>query len=384
MFTIYGTPPAPTMSESAPPLSEIGLNTVVIGGSRVSIRERTLIAKPFGRLLHFETDDGIGKPRTLIVAPLSGMRSEMLYDMILGMLPDHDVHLLSWSDAADVPLECGPFGLDDNIAYLIDALCDLGAGVHVIGLCQSALPALAATSVLASSGNRARPATLTLIGGMLDTRIHPSPVEVLARSCPLDWFERYVIRIVPAGRVGHGRHVYPAEFERTMLSIHLFRHFISGGDLLHKMLHDDGGDSAQHPFSRLFFSVANIPAEFFLDTIACVFQEAALPRGQLAWRGTPVTPSAITDTGLLTIEGENDDISTLGQTLVAHDLCTGVPAERQAHFLCPEVGHFGLFHGLAWQNLVLPRMRNFILAATPNYISPAQPASPKHCLNAGY
>ena len=121
----------PAMSESAP-LSEIGLNTVVIGGSRVPIRERTLIAKPFGRLLHFETDDGIGKPRTLIVAPLSGMRSEMLYDMILGMLPDHDVHLLSWSDAADVPLECGPFGLDDNIAYLIDALCYLGAGVHVI------------------------------------------------------------------------------------------------------------------------------------------------------------------------------------------------------------------------------------------------------------
>ena len=336
---------------------------MVIAGSRVSIRERTLMERPFGRLLRFVTDDAVGKPRTLIVAPLSGMRSEMMYDMILGLLPDHDVHLLCWTDAADVPLEHGPFGFDDNIAYIVDALHHLGAGVHMIGLCQSALPALAATAVLAGRADQASPATLTLIGGKLDTRIHPGRVDHLALNCSLDWLERYVIRTVPAGRAGHGRQIYPAEFEWMLLSIHVFRHFTTGGDLLGKMLHDDGVDAARHPFSRLLFSLANVPAEFFLETIARVFQESALPRGQLAWRGEPVTPSAITGTALLTIEGELDDIAGRGQTHVAHDLCTGVPAERQAQFLCPQVGHFGLFHGAAWRGLVLPRIRNFILAA---------------------
>ncbi len=357
--------PAPEVeaSESAPLRPEIDLKPVEIDGVRVPIRERTLTAKPFGNLIHFERDGCIGKPRALIVAPLAGMRSVILYDMIMAMLPDHDVHLQCWLDAADVPLKYGPFNLDDNIAYVIGALHYLGSGVHLIGLCQSALSTLATAAILASDGDRAQPATLTLMGGKLDTRIHPTRIDRLALGWPMDWFERYLMTIAPASRAGRGRHIYPAGVEWMMLSLHLFRHFTSGGDLLGKMLHDDGADPMGHPFPRLFFSLMNVPAEFFLDTMVRVFREPALPRSQLVWRGTPVAPAAINGTALLTIEGENDDISGLGQTHVAHDLCTGIPAERQAHFQCPKVGHFGLFHGEAWRNLVLPRIRSFILAA---------------------
>lgn len=338
--------------------SEIGINEAVIGGRSAPVREQTLIESPFGRLLHFQMDDSQQKPRVLLVAPLSGMGSSILCDMILGMLPGHDVHCLTWRDAAEIPVEVGPFGLDDNIAYLVEALRHLGGGTHVIGLCQSALPALAATAVLA--GELARPATLTLIGGKLDPRINPTRVDSLARSLPMAWFENHAITTVPASRTGHGRRVYPAGAEWMMLSTYLFRHCASGGELLTKILYDDGGDPLGHPFLKLFFSVVAVPAEFFLDMIVRVFHNAALVEGQFVWRGTRIAPEVIASTSLLTVEGEADDISGVGQTRVAHDLCPGIPAERHGHFLCPKVGHLGLIYGAAWRRDVLPRIDQFI------------------------
>ena len=331
---------------------------MVIDGVVVSVQELSVIERPFGRLLHFQVDLTEQRPPIFLVAPLSGMRAEILYDMILGLLPRHDVYCLAWRDAADVPLGDGPFGLEDNITYVVEMIRYLGGGAHVIGLCQSALPALAATAILAEEP--ARPATLTLLGGKLDTRIRPTRVDLLTRALPFAWLKYCAIDTVPAFRRGHGRRVYPGSTERMMLSTYLLRHCVSGGELLAKILHDDGSDAAGHPFSKLFFSIDDVPAEFFLDTIAQVFHDAALAEGRLSWRGAPVAPGQITATALLTVEGDEDDISGLGQTHVAHDLCAGIPAGRRGRLLCEHAGHVGLFFGSRWQREVLPYVSDFI------------------------
>lgn len=233
----------------------------------------------------------------------------------------------------------------------------------MIGLCQSALPALAAAAILA--GEPERPATLTLMGGKLDTRINPTRVDFLARCLPTAWFEDFVITSVPADRRGHGRRVYPGRAESVMLAAYLTRHCASGGELFAKLLYDDGSDASAHPFRRLFFSIDDVPAEFFLDTIDQVFHRTALAEGRLAWRGTVIAPGRITETALLTVEGQDDDISGLGQTRIAHDLCTGIPAERQDHLFCPHAGHVGLFFGSGWRRDVLPYVSRFIRANGP-------------------
>jgi poly(3-hydroxybutyrate) depolymerase len=331
---------------------------MMIDGRSVGVRERSLISKPFGRLLHFETPLTARRPPILLVEPLSGMAAGILYDMIQGMLPCHDVYCLAWRNAADVPANEGPFGLEDNIAYVVEMIRHLGGGTHVIGLCQSALPALAATAILAEEP--ARPATLTLLAGKLDTRINPTRVDLLTRGLPLAWFNDYLITAVPASRRGRGRRVYPGDIELMMLSTYLLRQCASGGELLAKFLHDDGSDAAGHPFSRLFFSIEDVPAEFFLDTVARVFHRAALAEGQLTWRGAAIAPEHISATALLTIEGGKDDISGPGQTRVAHDLCKGVRDEKRGHLLCPHTGHFGLFFGDHWRREVLPYLTRFI------------------------
>lgn len=348
----------PTTHSDLPLGPRIGIEHVVIDGRLVSLRELSVVEKSFGQLLHFEVDLTGQRPPILLVAPLSGVKAEILYDMILGLLPWHDVYCLAWKDAADVPAGDGPFRLKDNITYVVETIRYLGAGTHVIGLCQSALPALAAAAILAEDPGR--PATLTLLGGKLDTRINPTRVDLLTRSLPLAWFENCSISTVPASRRGHGRRVYPGSTELMMLSTYLFRHCASGGELLAKFFHDDGSDAAGHPFSKLFFSIDDVPAEFFLDTVALVFQQAALAEGHLAWQGTTITPERITGTALLTIEGEADDISGPGQTRIAHDLCAGIPAERRGHLLCPHTGHVGLFFGCRWRQEVLPHISRFI------------------------
>lgn len=351
----------------------IGIEHVVIDGRLVSVRELSVIEKSFGRLLHFQADLTGQRPPILLVAPLSGMKAEILYDMILGLLPWHDVYCLAWKDAADVPAANGPFRLEDNITYVVEMIRYLGAGTHVIGLCQSALPALAATAILAEDPGR--PATLTLLGGKLDTRINPTRVDLLARSLPLVWFENCSISTVSASRRGHGRRVYPGSNELMMLSAYLFRHCASGGELLAKIFQDDGSDAAGHPFSKLFFSIEDVPAEFFLDTVAQVFQQSALAEGLLVWQGTTITPERITGTALLTIEGEADDISGPGQTRIAHDLCTGIPAQRRGHLLCPHVGHVGLFFGSRWRQEILSHISRFIRENGNNYPVQARPGN---------
>ncbi len=336
----------------------IGLDELSSGGGLLRIREEVVVDRPFGRLLHFDLEGNRPRPRVLIVSPLSGMRSGMLHDMIMGILPGHDVYCLTWKDAGDVPVDEGPFGLEDNIGYVIDALNSIEGRLHVIGLCQSALPALAATALVA--GDSVRPFSLTLIGGKLDTRINPTRMDTLTRRWPLEWYRNFVVTTVPDYRIGRGRRVYSANTEVMMLWTYFLRNFWSGGELFGKVLRDDGADPIQHPFLNSFFSVGDVPAEFYVDTVAQVFHNSALATGQLAWRGTRIAPENILDTALFTIEGELDDISGLGQTRVAHDLCTGIPAGRRASFLCPNVGHLGLFYGSVWRREVLPRFAEFV------------------------
>lgn len=322
------------------------------------MREELVVDRPFGRLLHFGAEGKPEGPRVLIVSPLSGMQSGLLHDMIAGLFLGHDVYCLTWKDAADVPADKGPFGLEDNIGYVIDALNDIGGRVHLIGLCQSALPALAATALVA--GDPVRPLSLTLMGGKLDTRINPTRTDTLTRRWPLEWYQKFAVTTVPDFKAGRGRRVYPASTEFMMLWAYFFRNFWSGGELFAKVLRDDGLDPIHYPLVDAFFSVGAVPAEFYVDTIDQVFHHSALAEGQLTWRGSKVALENIMDTALLTIEGEYDDISGIGQTEVAHRLCPKIPAGQRAHFMCRGAGHLGLFYGGMWRTQVLPRLASFI------------------------
>ncbi len=342
---------------------ELALSRVAISGRTVAIAQRVLVERPFCRLIHLDRevrrDDD---PRLLIVAPLSGHFTALLRDVLAALAPGHEVYVTDWTDAREVPLDRGDFGVAENIGYVLDFIRHLGGPLHLLALCQSALPALAATALLAAARDAAEPRTLTLINGMLDTSIAPTRIDRLARLRPLSWFENHAIAAVPAGFAGQGRRVYPAGLQHAALLAYLARHLAGGGELLGKVLHDDGENAAEQPFLEVFLSLMDLPAAFFLETIDLVFHRFALPRGRLSWRGEPVEPAAIARTALMTVEGEHDDVSAPGQTRIAHALCRNIPDDRRLHHVQPGVGHFGTFHGPAWRNEVMPRIAAFIRA----------------------
>lgn len=339
---------------------EISLHATIVGDRMVAVHEQSLAEKPFCRLLHFERDTSREGPRVLVVAPLSGHFPALLRDLLAALLPDHDVYLTDWKDARDVPLDAGAFGIEENIGYLVDYIRYLGNDLHLVALCQSAMPTLAATALLAGARDSIQPLTMTLINGMLDVRIDPTRIDRLAAHRNLSWFERYAVAGVPSPFPGQGRLVYPATIQHAGLLAYLTRHIATGGELLGKLLYDDGHDAAHHPFVELYLSVMDLPAAFFLDTIRLVFHDFALPRGRLTWREASVEPAAIRRTGLMTVEGERDDVSAPGQTRVAHDMCRNIPEQRRVHYVQRGVGHFGTFYGRVWRTEVMPRIRTFI------------------------
>jgi poly(3-hydroxybutyrate) depolymerase len=346
-------------SDILPPV-EVGLTSVQVGSRRLPVLEEAVVEKPFARLIKFDVDLSSERPKTLIVAPLSGLRTALLYDMIAALIPDHQVYLLAWRDAANIAVSAGPFGIDGNIDYVIDSIRRLQTRVHLIGLCQSTLPALAAAALLEDLDAGLCPLTLTLIGGKLDPRINPTRLDRLARSRSAEWFKQNAVTSVMPSKLGEGRSIYSTYTQAISMFAYLASHFSTGGELSRKAFADDGSDLESHPFLPLFLAVMNVPGELFLDTILLVFHEFALPRGLLHWRGTRVDPSAMRRTALLTIEGADDDISGLGQTRVAHALCTGVPPSRHEHYEQSGVGHFGWFPGCAWREEIMPRIRTFV------------------------
>ena len=337
---------------------------VSIDGCEFAVSEEAALVTPFATLLRFRKEQNIEQPRVLLVAPLSGHFATLLRDTVDTLLPDHDVYITDWHNARDVSLAEGRFGLDEYIEHLVRFLEFLGPGAHVIGVCQPCVAVLAAVALMAQDGNPAQPRSMTLMAGPIDTRVNPTKVNELATSKSIEWFESNLIATVPRPHPGAGRRVYPGFVQLgAFMSMNLSRHVKAHLDLYAALVQGKEQDAqATKTFYDEYFAVLDLPAEFYLETVASIFQEYALPLGTLAWRGRRIEPRAIRRTALLTVEGEKDDICSVGQTLAAHDLCTDLFPNRKRHHMQAGVGHYGVFSGRPWQSQIYPLLRNVILA----------------------
>ncbi len=347
------------LSHQRPPF---GIASVALDERNVAVTEAAADDTPFGTLLHFRKDSTISQPRVLLVAPMSGHFATLLRGTVRVMLPEHDVYITDWKNARDVKLAEGRFGLDEFVDHIIRWLGVMGPGSHIVAVCQPAVPALAAAAVMAEAGDPAQPRSMTLMAGPIDTRVNPTKVNELAESRPIEWFERHLISAVPWRYPGAFRHVYPGFVQLSaFMSMNLDRHISAHFTQLRSLV---GGDSASAEAHRRFYgeygAVMDLPAEFYLETVQRVFQEHDLPQGRLTWHGQAVRPAAIRRTGLLTVEGERDDICAIGQTMAALDLCSGIPVNLKQNHLQAGVGHYGVFSGRRWAREVYPRVREMI------------------------
>jgi poly(3-hydroxybutyrate) depolymerase len=318
--------------------------------------------KPFCVLTHFGREGPAPARKLLLIPPLSGHFPLLFRDLILALLPEHDAHVLEWINARHVPAAQGPFTLDSDIAETVEAIRYLGGDVHIVGICQGAISALAAAAITAQTGE-VPPRSLVLIAAPVDPTANPTNVVRLIRARRLDWFERYALTEVPAGYPGVGRRVYPAQYQLGALMTYLSRHLLQNGLLVAKLRRDDGADPARFPFLDAFTSVMDLPGAWFVDNAQIVFHERAIARNALVWDGQPVDLAAIEQTALMTIEAEYDDIAAPGQGAAAHALCSGVPTPRHERYVLPGGGHFNTFHGemARWQ--IAPRISAFTARA---------------------
>jgi poly(3-hydroxybutyrate) depolymerase len=341
-----------------------GLDLTEIAGDPVEVEPVVVAEKPFCNLLHFARNLGRphDDPRVLVVAPMSGHHATLLRGTVETLLPKHDVYITDWVDARMVPLAKGTFDLADYIDYVIDFLRLLGPGTHVMAVCQPSPPVLAAVALMAAMNDPAAPASMTLMGGPVDTRVSPTVVNQMGMSHELGWFEGKVIDLVPPHYPGAMRRVYPGFLQLGgFMSMNPERHVTSHIEFFNHLVAGDGESAAAHRrFYDEYLSVMDLSADFYLDTIRHVFQEHSLARGVFTHRDEPVRPAAIKKTALMTIEGELDDISGLGQTKAAHDLCTAIPAAKRRHLEAPGVGHYGIFNGRKWRNAIYPAWAEFI------------------------
>lgn len=354
---------------------EFGIRSVVAHGHEVPVVELEAMKLPFCRLLRMKryTDEAAtiedlrDDPSVLVVAPLSGHHSTLLRDTVRTLLPEHKVYITDWTDARMVPLAAGAFELDDYVAYMETFIRHIGAeDLHVISVCQPTVPVLAAVSLMAARGEPT-PRTLTLMGGPIDPRESPTEVNDLATTQSLSWFRAHMIQEVPPGYPGAGRKVYPGFLQHAgFMAMNPRRHMASHWSFYESLVEGDLEDAEGHrKFYDEYNAVLDMPAEYYLDTIQVVFQDYLLPRGEWKVRGETVDPSAIRSTDILTIEGELDDISGLGQTRAAHTLCTGVPEDRRHHIEVAGAGHYGIFSGRRWREVVYPDVRGFIRGVAP-------------------
>ena len=298
----------------------------------------------------------------LVVAALSGHHSTLLRDTVRTLLRDHKVFVTDWVDARMVPLDQGAFHLHDYVHYIQDFIRQIGAkNLHVISVCQPTVPVLAAVSLMAANGE-AVPRSMTMMGGPIDPRRSPTKVNDLATTKPLSWFEHNVIHEVPERYPGAGRKVYPGFLQHAgFLAMNPSRHFSSHWDFYKDLIRGDLDDAESHRrFYDEYNAVLDMPADYYLETIHTVFQQHLLPRGLWDVAGERVKPEAIRDSALLTIEGELDDISGLGQTEAAHDLCSSIAPEHKRKYVVKGAGHYGIFSGRRWREMVYPEVREFI------------------------
>jgi poly(3-hydroxybutyrate) depolymerase len=349
---------------------EFGIDAVDVGGAKVPVVEKVVIEKPFCRLVRFKRHsdqaDVIAAlkrdPVVLVVAPLSGHHATLLRETVRALLAHHKVYITDWLDARTVPLEKGPFTLEDYVRYLQQFIRHIGAErLHMIAVCQPTVPVLAAVSLMASAGEP-QPRSLTMMGGPIDPRKSPTQVNNLASTKSLAWFETNVIHSVPSNYPGRGRRVYPGFLQHAgFMAMNPIMHLSSHWDFYQHLVQGDLDDAEAHRrFYDEYNAVLDVPAEYYLDCIRIVFQQHLLPRGLWYVGGDRVAPEAISGSSLMTIEGELDDISGPGQTLAAHDLCTGIPADRRRHLTVGGAGHYGIFSGRRWRERVYPQVRQFI------------------------
>jgi poly(3-hydroxybutyrate) depolymerase len=346
------------------------LPATTIDGTDVAIVEEKTHSKPFCHLLHFKRQlptalaARAADPKVLVVAPLSGHHATLLRDTVRALLPDHNVWITDWIDARLVPLSHGPWHLDDYIAYVTEFIQLLGPDVHVISVCQPTVPVLAAISLMATAKDPKSPRSMTMMGGPIDTRRNPTQVNALAMRKPFDWFENNVIFKVPSQHPGYLRKVYPGFLQHAgFVAMNPDRHLNSHWDYYLDLVKGDQDDVEAHRrFYDEYNAVLDLPAEYYLDTIRIVFQEHRLPKGTWHVKGVRVAPEDIKTTALFTIEGELDDISGSGQTQAAHDLCVNIPKSKQKHLTAQGVGHYGIFSGRRWREMIYPQIRDFIRA----------------------
>ncbi len=341
---------------------QFGINVVAANNRSVAVAEEAADDTPFGTLLHFRKDHAVPQPRVLLVAPMSGHFATLLRGTVQVMLPEHDLYITDWKNARDVPLSDGRFGFDEFVDHIIRFLRVMGPGSHIVAVCQPAVPALAAAALMAEAGDAAAPHSMTLMAGPIDTRVNPTKVNELAKSRPIEWFDRHLISAVPWRFPGAFRHVYPGFVQLSaFMSMNLDRHISAHFGQFRSLV---GGDHISAEAHRRFYdeygAVMDLPAEFYLETVQRVFQEHDLPRGVLTWHGEPVRPTAIRRMGLLTVEGERDDICAIGQTMAALDLCSRIPVNLKQDHLQTGVGHYGVFSGRRWAHEVYPRVREMI------------------------
>ena len=343
---------------------EFGLEHTVIEGEEVSVHEKVIWSKPFCNLLHFERvmPSGAARgPKLLLVAPMSGHYATLLRGTVETMLPHADVYITDWVDARMVPLQDGTFDLDDYIDYVIEMLRFLGPDTHVMAVCQPSVPVLAAVAVMSMDDDPMVPSSMTLMGGPIDTRSNPTAVNRLAENKPIEWFSENVIMQVPWPQPGAMRLVYPGFLQLTgFMSMNLDRHMTAQKDFFFHLVKNDGEPAEKHrEFYDEYLAVMDLTAEFYLQTVDTVFIRHALPKGEMTHRGRLIDLKAITKTALMTVEGENDDISGVGQTGAAQRLCSSIPDDMRVHYMQPDVGHYGVFNGSRFRREIAPRILAF-------------------------
>ena len=347
---------------------EFGIETVMVGKREVAVDEDIAMRKAFGQLKHFRKAEVEGQEPMLIVAPMSGHYATLLRGTVERLLPKQDVFITDWRDAKLVPVEEGGFDLDDYVDYLI-AFCETvfertGKRPHMLAVCQPSVPAFAATALMNGDRNPARPKTLTMMGGPIDTREAPTAVNTLATQRPHAWFQQNALATVPMIYPGAGRKVYPGFLQLAgFMTMNLGDHLTSHWELFkHLVEGDEESADATRDFYEEYRSVCDMTAEFYLQTVDVVFQRHLLPKGEYMHRGKRVDPAAIKDTALLAIEGERDDISGLGQTRAALDLATKLAPGKKQYLMARDVGHYGIFNGRKWRERIAPVVEKFVAA----------------------
>jgi poly(3-hydroxybutyrate) depolymerase len=339
--------------------------STVVAGRTVPVRERVIWEKPFCRLLQFSRDlpahEAFQAPRMLIIAPLSGHYATLLRGTVEGLLPHHDVYISDWADARTVPLGQGGFDLDDYVDYVIEMIRLFKGDVHVMAVCQPAVPVLMAVSHMEACADPEAPRSMILLGGPVDTRISPTAVNQLAAQKGIDWFRKSVITTVPWPHSGRGRQVYPGFLQLTgFMSMNLDRHLNAHRELFFNLVKGDGESAEKHrEFYDEYLAVMDMTAEYYLRTVEEVFINHALATGRMHYRGALIDPGAVRRVALMTVEGENDDITGLGQCRAAHRLCHNLPAAMKAHHLQPKVGHYGIFNGSRFREDIVPAIGTF-------------------------